>query len=144
MVNEGDRDKSKMKFDAIIKAMDLADYVLTITSNERVFTTNMQTALTNDIIRTAKDIYIYAYNANEIRVDDSRELWKERSDKQRIAIEKSKDMLALIQLSRKVFHLKSKRIKYWGSKTKDVKDALISWHVADKKRYEEHFRSLGL
>ena len=144
MVNEGDRDQSKMKFDALVRAMDLADYVITITANEKVFTPNKQNALTNTIISTAVDIYIQAYNANEIRVGDSREEWERRSEKQKVAIEKCKDMLALIQLSRKVFHLTSKRIKYWGSKAKNVKDALISWHASDTKRYEDHLRSLGL
>lgn len=45
------------------------------------------------------------------------------------------NLLALIQLAKTIFHLKSKRVKYWSEKTIDVRGYLRSWRDADSKRY---------
>lgn len=52
-VNESERGKGK--FDVLIKANDLAVYTIRITKNPKIFLPEYQTALTNDIIHTAKE-----------------------------------------------------------------------------------------
>ena len=129
MVNEGERDKSK--FEAVIKAMELADYVLNITDNEK----NFKPGYLTDLIRgTAMKIFLLANHANEIKVEDEDDR-AERLRSQKQAIRAANDLLALIQMSRKTFHLTSKRIKYWGGKTVYVRNAIHSWHKGDIKRY---------
>ena len=54
-VNESERGKGK--FDVLIKANDLAVYTIRITKNPKIFLPEYQTALTNDIIHTAKEIF---------------------------------------------------------------------------------------
>jgi hypothetical protein len=51
-VNESERGKGK--FDVLIKANDLAVYTIRITKNPKIFLPEYQTALTNDIIHTAR------------------------------------------------------------------------------------------
>lgn len=75
-VNESERGKGK--FDVLIKANDLAVYTIRITKNPKIFLPEYQTALTNDIIHTAKEIFTKAWTANNIRVGDEPRNWLER------------------------------------------------------------------
>lgn len=75
-VNESERGRGK--FDVLIKANDLAVYTIRITKNPKIFLPEYQTALTNDIIHTAKEIFTKAWTANNIRVGDEPRNWLER------------------------------------------------------------------
>ena len=81
-VNESERGKGK--FDVLIKANDLAVYTIRITKNPKIFLPEYQTALTNDIIHTAKEIFTKAWTANNIRVGDEPRNWLERKKLQRL------------------------------------------------------------
>lgn len=81
-VNESERGKGK--FDVLIKANDLAVYTIRITKNPKVFLPEYQTALTNDIVHTAKEIFTKAWTANNIRVGDEPRNWFERKKLQRL------------------------------------------------------------
>lgn len=93
-----------------------------------------RSSLTDDIIRTAKDIYIDSWTANNILVKSADD-WKIRKSLQERAARNCNNLLALIQIAKTVFHLKSKRIKYWSEKAIDVRGYLRSWRDADSKRY---------
>ncbi len=127
--------RGKGKFDVIINALYLAQYTITITKNKNIFLPEYQSALTDDLIRSAKDIYINAWKANNIRVT-SQEDWKERKHLQELSILECNSLLATIQLAKKVFHLKSKRIKYWGELTIKARDGIRAWKESDTKRYK--------
>ena len=81
-VNESERGKGK--FDVLIKANDLAVYTIRITKNPKIFLPEYQTALTNDIIHTAKEIFTKAWTANNIRVGDEPRNWLERKKLHRL------------------------------------------------------------
>ena len=68
------------KFDVLIKANDLTVYTIRITKNPKNFAPEYQTALTDDIIRTAKDIYVKCWTANNIKVGEDAEKWKRGND----------------------------------------------------------------
>lgn len=127
--------RGKGKFDVIINALYLAQYTITITKNKNIFLPEYQSALTDDLIRSAKDIYINVWKANNIRVT-SQEDWKERKRLQELSILECNSLLAMIQLAKKVFHLKSKRIKYWGELTIKARDGIRAWKESDAKRYK--------
>lgn len=127
--------RGKGKFDVIINALYLAQYTITITKNKNIFLPEYQSALTDDLIRSAKDIYINAWKANNIRVT-SQEDWKERKHLQELSILECNSLLATIQLAKKVFHLKSKRIKHWGELTIKARDGIRAWKESDTKRYK--------
>lgn len=127
--------RGKGKFDVIINALYLAQYTITITKNKNIFLPEYQSALTDDLIRCAKDIYINAWKANNIRVT-SQEDWKERKHLQELSILECNSLLATMQLAKKVFHLKSKRIKYWGELTIKARDGIHAWKESDTKRYK--------
>jgi hypothetical protein len=63
----GERRESRME--VFIQALDLVTYTLRITKNEKVFLPEYKGQVTEDIIETAKNIYIDAWEANNVRVD---------------------------------------------------------------------------
>lgn len=121
-VAEGERSQSKLE--VIVRALDLATYTIRITNNQKIFLPEYRSSLTDDIIRTANNILVKS-------ADD----WKMRKALQERAARNCNNLLALIQLAKTIFHLKSKRVKYWSEKTIDVRGYLRSWRDADSKRY---------
>ena len=81
-VNVGQRNvpdtPANRQLEACEKAMNLALHTITITKNKKIFDEEYQDALTNDIIRCAKDIFIYAWNGNNVYVTTENERWPER------------------------------------------------------------------
>lgn len=125
------------QLNAVWYARELAVYTIQICKNKKVFLPEYQSALTDDIIRTAKDIYINAWTANNIRVTEKnkKELWAWRSKLQRQAILDCNNLLALIGLARPLFHLKGKRIEYWSEQTLKVRNYIKKWRESDVDRY---------
>ena len=142
------------RFTPVTKAMELSDYVFLITDNENKFpeykmTTKKQPegntlvtlvmrqdSLVNVVRRQAFEIYMDLFTANEINLNFHPERKMERLNKQLHAIELCNRHLAAIQLCRKKFHLSMKRIKYWGKKTRDLRETIERWHKSDKDRYK--------
>ncbi len=128
---------SNRQLDACWEAMNLAVYTIQICNNKNIFLPEYQSSLTDDIIRTAKDIYIHTWTANNIRVTETekKELWAWRSKLQRQAILDCNNLLALIGLARRLFHLKGKKAKYWSEKTLKTRNYIKKWRESDQKRY---------
>ena len=106
-----------------------------ITKNPKVFMPEYQTALTNDIINTAKEIFIKCWTANNIKVGDDAENYITRKRLQEEAARECNNLLALIQMAKPLFHLAGKRVKYWGKKTIEVRNEIRDWKAGDSKRY---------
>ena len=62
-VPAGEREEGK--FTLPIKAEYLARYTLTITANEKVFSPEYRRSVTDDIVETAKNIYLNIREAND-------------------------------------------------------------------------------
>ena len=123
------------KFEVLIKTQELAMYTVRICSNPKTFDPMYQTALTNRIIDTATAIHVKAKTANEIRVNDDWYKAVKRKRLQEDAIADCNTLLALIDIAKRVFHLSSKRVKYWGKQTINARDMLRRWKDTDSKRY---------
>lgn len=141
-------------FTPVVGAMMLANHVITITENANKFpdctekerktedgaTTivviQRQDSLTNWVREQAKAIYILTYTANEINL--TKQPWRkqERLGKQVEAIRLCGEHLAAIQLCQRHYHLSSKKVKYWGKKTRDLRNAIAAWHDSDVNRYK--------
>lgn len=125
------------KFDVLIKANDLTVYTIRITKNPKNFVPEYQTALTDDIIRTAKDIYVKCWTANNIKVGEDAEKWKERKRLQEEAARDCNNLLALMQIAKTLFHLETRRVKHWGKKTIEVRNRIRDWKDGDSRRYNK-------
>lgn len=133
-VVEGARNKGKLE--VIIKALDLADYTIKITANEKIFDPKFRAAVTDDLVAHAKDIYLICWTANNIRVTSDIETYKKRKELQDEAIVKCTALLGLLDIAKKVFHLETRRVTYWGNKIINCRKLIRAWRNADKKRYD--------
>ena len=152
MSNVGDNKPNS--FTPVVGAMNLAEYVFTITDNINKFPdysiSNKKNpdgtitqilvfrsdSLTNRVRDMANEIFLLTYTANEINLD--RQPWRkeERLGKQAKAISLCSNLLPEIQLCRKHFHLSNKKVLYWGKKVRDLRTAIEGWHEKDKDRYK--------
>ena len=94
--------------------------------------------LTDRIIALAADIYMNAFSANKIRVSEQnqKEDWKERESRQKTAIRKCDDLVAQINVARRVLHLRKGKVEYWIRKITYTKSQLTKWHESDLRRYK--------
>ena len=131
-VPSGERGESK--FQLLIDARNLAVYTIRICCNPKVFLPQYQNALTNNIIHVAIAIYMNVWNANNIMVKTAEDL-HERKEHQKKAVSYCNDLLALMEMAKTLFHLSSKRIKYWGGFTIEVRNGIRAWIDSDRKRF---------
>ena len=138
-VNVGQRNvpdtHGNRQLNACEKAMELAIHTIKICSNKKIFSVEYQEAVTNEIIKCAKDIYIYAWNGNNIYVRPDNGRWKDRERLQLASISKCNELLALINIARRLFHLKGSKVNYWTRLTTDTRALLRKWHEAGVKQY---------
>ena len=127
------------KFSLAVKAEFLASYTLEITANDNVFVPEYRRGLTDDIIETAKNIYLGIREANDVTVRMGTRFqlkdYTDRNELQREALRNCKRLLYLIDLAHRRFHLSSKRVKYWGKLVKNVKDRIHGWIDDDTERF---------
>lgn len=128
-------ERSKGKLEAIVQALNLCVHTLQICKNQKVFLPEYNTAITNDIIHTATAIYMDCWTANNIMVRGDAEKAAERKRLQTRAILNCNNLLGLMQIAQKLFHIDGKRIKYWGQMTIDTRNLIRGWRESDSKRY---------
>ena len=136
-VPAGEREEGR--FTLPIKAEQLASYTIQITANEKVFLPEYRKAVTDDIVKTAKNIYLGIREANDtsVRVGTvfHRKDYLERNQLQRKALRDAKRLLYLIDLAHRLFHLSSKRVAYWGSMVQNVRNRIQGWMDDDAARF---------
>ena len=134
-------ERSHGKLEAYTKAYELAVYTIKITSNKKVFTEEYQNAVTDKIISCATDIYLLTGSANDIAVktQDDIENFHQRIGLQKTALQKCGELSKLIVLSKPLFHLSSKRVKYWAGLVRDARTLIKAWSDSDIKRFKPLF-----
>lgn len=130
----GERRESRLE--VFVQALDLVTYTLRITKNEKIFLPEYQRQVTDDIIETAKSIYIDAWDANNVRVT-TKDDWRARRELQLRAARECNRLLSLIGIAKSSFHLKNKRVKFWTGKVLKVRGMIRSWNESDSKRYSQ-------
>lgn len=128
-------DRGEGKFDTLTKALQLASYTTDITDNKKIFTPEHEKT-TEKIVNLAWNIYHRARIANDIRVENADDLM-ERRRLQNQAIAECDQLLTAIQIAKRVFHLRLKRVKYWGERVEEVKNYLRKWRESDADRFRK-------
>ena len=116
----------------------LCVYTLEITTNENVFDPRYKNELVSDLVRFSKDIYINLFEANNIDIRPNNPNLKTDSELRRRLVTKAirdcYNLLALIQLAKPIFHLKSRRVEYWGNMTVEVRNMARKMRDSDRDR----------
>lgn len=131
------------KLEVCVKAHDLCRYTLQITANKKIFLPEYQVSLTNRITDTALCIHTLCWSANNILVNSADDL-KRRSELQEQAAIQCNNLLSLMEIAKSIFHLSTKRIKYWGGLTIETRKLIRAWRESDRKRYSVKFKLNGV
>lgn len=123
------------QLEACEKAMELALHTIKICATKKNFLPEYQEALTNDIIRCSKDIYIYTWNGNNVYVTKDNGAWVEREKWQDKAIQKCNELLAMINIARRLFHLRGNKVSYWSQMVLETRGLIRKWREATVKQF---------
>ena len=132
-VPEGKRHKGRLEVH--VKAQTLASYTAKILANEKIFDPKIDGEIVRRIKDCAFDIYAKAWAANRIRADTNGVNREMRYRAQEEAILRCDEMLAYIGIAKQVFHLRSRRMKYWSGQIVEVQKLLQAWKESDISRY---------
>lgn len=115
----------------IIKAKQLAEHTLRVTSNCNRYPKKWRFSLVDKMQNKVLEIYEYLYEANRT---DLKLYRRERSELQTKAITHCDELLFYIELSQKLNIINEKSMEYWSKMVIDVKRMAIAWRSKDKSR----------
>lgn len=118
------------KLDVIVKAIDLMQYTLTITSNRKRYPVK-HLILIRRIQERCMDIYENLLNANRLHVVNFKQ---ERLNLQTKAISCCDQLSCYVEISMKMNLIGMKTVEYWQKQIEDVKCMTIAWRSKDQKR----------
>lgn len=115
----------------IIKAKDLAEHTLRITSNCNRYPKKYRFSLVDKMQNKSLEIYEYLYEANRT---DLKLYRQERLELQTSAITNCDELLFYIELSMKLNIISTKSMEYWSKMVSDIKHMALAWRTKDKAR----------
>lgn len=115
----------------ILKAKDLAEHTLRITSNCNRYPKKYRFSLVDKMQIKSLEIYESLMEANRT---DIRTCKRERSELQTRAITHCDELLFYIELSFKLNIINEKSMEYWSKMVSDIKHMTIAWRTKDKER----------
>ena len=128
-------ERHKGRLEVHVKAQFLASYTATILKNKNVFDPDVDTELINRIKCAAYDIYARLWAANKIHAETNTVNRVSRYSLQEEALSLCDEMMAYIGIAKTVYHLRTKRMKYWSRIITDVRALIQAWKESDVKRY---------
>ena len=115
----------------ILKAKELAEHTLRVTSNCNTYPKKFRFSLVDKMQNKSLEIYEYLHEANRT---DLRLFGRERSELQTKAILNCEILLFYIELSYKLNIINDRRMEYWSKMVSDIKHMAIAWRSKDKQR----------
>lgn len=117
--------------EVIIKAKNLAEHTLRITSNCNRYPKKYRFSLVDKMQNKALEIYEYLHEANRT---DIRDYKRDRLELQTKSITHCDELLFYIELSNKLGIINVKSMGYWSKMVTDIKHMTISWRTKDRNR----------
>lgn len=115
----------------ILKAKDLAEHTLRITSNCNRYPKKYRFSLVDKMQIKALEIHESLMEANRT---DIRTYKKERNELQTKAITYCDELIFYIELSFKLNIINAKSMEYWSKMVSDIKHMTIAWRTKDRER----------
>jgi len=132
-VPEGKRTESKLVVQT--KVIELAEYTITICSNEKNFPKRYRWCLTNKIVDTALEIMNDVNTANSIYVSTKGD-YELRRHYQTNALAYTARLLGLMEVAYIKFNIPDKRIKHWTQLVVDARELIKKWRKSDSDRFK--------
>lgn len=118
-------------FNAILKAMALAEHTLRVTSNCNRYPKKWRHSLVDKMQIKSLEIYEKLHEANRTDIKDYK---RERLELQTQAITYCDELLFFIEMSYKLNIISDQSMGYWSKMVNDVKHLAIAWRTKDKER----------
>lgn len=118
-------------FKTVLKAIDLAEHTLRVTSNCNRYPKKYRFSLVDKMQNRSLEIYECIMEANRT---DLRYFKRERSELQTRAITYCDQLSFYIELFHKLGIINEKSMEYWSKMVADVKYMTIKWRTEDKNR----------
>lgn len=115
----------------ILKAKDLAEHTLRVTSNCNRYPKKYRFSLVDKMQIKSLDIYEALMEANRTDLTDYK---RERQELQTNAITYCDELLFYIELSYKLNIINDKSMEYWSKMVSDIKHMSIAWRSKDRQR----------
>ena len=127
--------RHKGRMEVHVKGQYLASYTIKRLANHNVFPPEVDTGLVARIKNCAILMYTKLWSANKINAETNAVNREMRYTMQRAAWVLCNDMLAYIGIAKQVFHLRNKRIQYWGRLVSEEQNLIQKWIESDVARY---------
>ena len=127
--------RHKGRLEVHVKAQFLASYTAEILKNQKIFNPEVDSMLIDRMRSCAYDIYVKSWQANKINAGTSGVNRVMRYRLQDEALLLCDELHACIGIAKKVYHLRSKRMKYWSGLIMEVRRLLQAWKESDANRY---------
>ena len=115
----------------ILKAKDLAEHTLRVTSNCNRYPKKYRFSLVDKMQNKSLNVYEALMEANRTDLKDYK---RERLELQTKAITYCDELLFYIELSYKLNIINDKSMEYWSKMVSDIKHMAIAWRSKDKER----------
>jgi len=126
--------RGQQKLGVITKAIDLADYTITICKNEANFPKRERWILTQKIVNLALDTLTDVRKANSVHVVLAEDLVYRRQ-LQVDAFANLEALLSLIDVAYRNLGLETRRVEYWTGLIVDLENFISKWRKSDRERY---------
>lgn len=126
--------RGENKLEAQAATEKMIRHTITIVSNPKVFDPKYS-SLTDRVIDCAVGIGQDMWEANGIMVGNDPRKWALRRELQERACRHFDNLLYLITLCRRTFHLRGAKVGYWTSLVTDARKLARAWRDSDRKRY---------
>ena len=127
--------RHKGRLEVHVKCQYLASYTIKILANPKSFPPEVDEELIHRIKACAIDIYAKSWSANKLNARPSEVDRAMRYSLQREAWSLCNELMAYIGIAKQVFHLKSKRMKYWSGLITEAQRLIQGWIESDAMRY---------
>ena len=114
------------------KARALTVYTLKILENEKWFPKE-QRRFIEMLQDCAIEIQALCWEANEIKVAGNEERYRRRLDLQEQAAEKCNRFHMLVETAKPLFHLESKRVRFWINQIVTLRNMIRGWRESNVK-----------
>ncbi len=125
---------------AVDACLELCLHTLKITANENIFPPLASPVLLSRIQDLAIGIYTTADGANSRDASRESKEWERRLELERATIEGLKEMKSLINVAKRLYHLREKKAGYWSRMRISAYDLTVRWYESELKRYSEIFK----
>lgn len=117
----------KGRLEVHVKEQFLASYTAQILKNEHIFDPDIDKTLIGRMRNCAYDIYIKSWQANKIRAETNEINRSMRYQLQEEAILLCDELHACIGIAKSIYHLRSRRMKYWSGLIIEVRNYRELW-----------------